>query len=661
MFVIEPGQTLQHGLSMVKVVRVVGTQVVLQNLATLEERFAAADALYDEYIARRLIPVSPTKGASDPILLPYERSSFSMFGTDISEAARRHAFSLFKYITELRSLGYRCLRPTPILKLDFARLKQHLRSESEELVDLTLPTVYKWSCVYDKAQGDYRALIPDYSQRGAPGLGRRIPTETVEAIREVFRDLRQNGKKKIRVFDVMFDVQSQLQSRVPAEQVSLFRPSRSTVERMVKAEFSAYEVCVRNKGLAHAQKKYRSHFPRDAAMRPLEVVEFDDKDTRTFLIDELTNLPMGRAYVTPGVDQFASRCLGMSMSHRQRSTSSALDAFRSCMLPKGPVMRQAGLRLEVDDAFGPPGIAIFDNALYFHASALETAIREAGNSMCAWAKPYTPTEKSVVENFNGELVEYLLSELPGFGGEKKERNQIKDGIETATMGLTQFRNILFHWAYNVHPNKPRENGQTPAQRWASQMRHTRARLPANLDQFDAYFAHSHTVQLRPEGIRFLGLIYQSETLANLRRRLGSNAKVVFRYQSEGSLSRIFVLDPISQKYFTVPSAHPEYTARITLYQHRLIRKMARERMINNPALPDLLRARQELQSLICQSRLSVKRHERIWANNALPDSGRSAPVEKTIELVSEVEYQVGQIAEVVLESTDESWDIPEDF
>lgn len=658
---LEPGQMLQHGLTKVQIVRFVGSQIVLRNLQTMEERFASLEEIFEEHMQRRLIPLSREEAQSDIVTLPYERSSFAIFGSDLSEASRRHAHSLLVYITELRKLGYQSLRPTPLLKLDLKRLKEQLQAEYSELVNFALGTIYEWSLRYDKTHGDPRSLVPNFADRGGQGHGKRLSQDVLNAAHEVFEKIRSDPTRKIRTFDVLFDIQTKLRESAPADQVSLSKPSWSTVDRMIKKEFSAYDICARNKGKAHANKQFRAHYPRDSAQHPLEVIEFDDKDTRTFLIDEITNLPIGRAYVTAGVDQSTTRCLGLSISHRHRSVSSALDAFRSSMLPKGPVMRQSALQLEVSDAFGSAGIAIFDNALYFHAKALETAISEASNSMCAWAKPYTPTEKAVVENFNGELVEYLLTKIPGFGGAKLDKSQLNDGLASATMGLTEFRRILRQWAFNEHPNKPRERGKTPAQLWDEQMRFSKPRIPANLDQFDAYFAQTHVVQLRPEGIRFLGLIYQNDRLVHLRRRIGSTAKVKFRYQAEGYLSRIFVFDPTENNYFPVASAHPEYADRTTLYQHRLLRKMAREQRINNPSLRDLLKARSELQQLIVQSRSSPKRHERIWANKVAQEGDGSMPHLKIMESITEVEYQVDQIDEVVLENIDENWDLPEDF
>lgn len=665
MFTLESGQKLQHGLTKFEVVRVVGEQVILRNLETMEERFTTAASIYDEYAARRLVPAASREQVTELSALPYERTSFAIFGTDLSEAARRHAYSLFKYITELRKLGYQCLRSTPLLELDFSRLKDRMQCEDRELINFSLRTVYEWSLKYDRLQGDYRALVPNFADRGGSGAGKRLPPALLEAMRKTFLDIRANPIRKIRTFDVLLDVQAELQKAMPADQVSLAQPSWSTLNRIIKSEFSAYEICLRNKGIANANKQFRSHYPRDKAQRPLEVVEFDDKDTRIFLIDEFTDLPMGRGFITAAVDQFSTRPLGLSISHRHRSTASALAAFRATMLPKGPTMHQAGLELSVSDAFGSPGITIFDNALYFHAAALESAIHEASSGMCAWAKPRTPTEKSVVENFNGELVEYLLSELPGFGGAKEDKSQLNEGMASASMGVNDFKSIVMQWAYNIHANKARENGLTPAQTWDASMRHTRSRLPMNLDQFDAYFSLSHEVQLRPEGVRFLGLIYQSDQLIHLRHRLGSCAKIFFRYPAEETLDRIFVRDPFEKRYFMVPSVQREYTERTSIYQHRLIRKMTRDRMIKNPSLPDLLKARADLQQLIRQSRSSSKRRERSWANKASSNEVEFSTVHATdtitVESVTELEYQVCQIDETVLEVIDEHWDIPEDF
>jgi len=85
-FQFEPGQRLQHGLTVMEVVRVIQTQCVLRNLSTHEEKFVDLETLYDEYANRRLIPLSSTEVLTNEAnLLPYECSEFEVL-SDMSAA-----------------------------------------------------------------------------------------------------------------------------------------------------------------------------------------------------------------------------------------------------------------------------------------------------------------------------------------------------------------------------------------------------------------------------------------------------------------------------------------------------------------------------------------------------------------------------------------------
>ncbi|WP_374580363.1 Mu transposase C-terminal domain-containing protein [Pseudoduganella sp.] len=655
-FGFEPGQRLQHGLTVMEIVRVVKSQCVLRNVNTYEEKFVELEILYEEYLQRRLTPL--TESTSPVTVLPYEQSEFTVL-SDASPAARQHARSLYAYISELRKLGYICLRKTPLLQMDFERLKKRLRQENPELEDFSLRTVYEWSRRFDKRSGDMRALLPDFASRGGRGAGTRLPSVVNQAIAEVFQELRLNANRKIYTFEVLHSIEAKIRKKIPASEASALVPSWSTVDRLISQNFDAYDICVRNRGKAFANKVFRAHYPRDRAIDPLAVVEFDDKDTRTFLVNQKTGLPIGRAFLTAGVDQHSSLALGLSIGHRHRSTVSALDTYRSVLLPKGPLLQSMGL-LASSARFGIPGIALFDNALYFHASDLESAIQLSTNSICAWAKPYRPTEKSVVENFNGETVEHLLQHLPGFGGEKRDRKMLDVGLATAAMDISVFAKCAYQWAFCLHPNMPREDGMTPLQKWQKRADLIRPRLPTNLDQLDAYFGLSHSVAFRPDGVMFLGLRYQCDRLILLRRRIGHNERVIFRY-NPSDLDRIYVLDPHCKKYFAVPSLNPEFTKGLTLYQHKLIRKIAREQRKNNPAMDDMLAAKIKLQELVEQAMKSNKRHQRKWAQN-IGDVPSMKKTPKTVEeSITDIEHQIDRIQSVEIDATDEHWDLPEDF
>jgi putative transposase len=655
------GQLLRKNLTIFVIAEEHADQLVLQHVITNEKRFIARALLYAEYLSGSIGPCSPEDISRLQEGDVFNEDNYSEIAIPInrfSKAAKEAGLRHLRYIRSLRDLGYSNLRPTPILKMDLQRLKKKFQDSKP----LSTSTIYRWSLKLDKHDGDLRVLFPNFSDRGGRKQSRQNPI-TQRAIDSVFAELRNRPTEKIRYFQIENSVKNFLIGAGKSNEISDFMPSRSTIERVTKSEFTQYEIYKRNRGEKAADKKFAQWYPRDRALRPLEVVEFDDKDTRVFLINEQTGLPSGRAYVTAGVDQYSALPLGFSISSKPRDAWSAINTYANAILPKD--LTNADYREVKEDVefFGAIGICIFDNALYFHAKSLETTIIEGSNSLIGWAKPYTPREKSVVEDFNGQMVRGIFSELPGFGGEKGSQDGLSHGMETATMSELQFKQCLLKWSYDIYCNNPRASGETPRQRWHSEMRHCKPRIPANLAKFRMCIGLERSVNFREEGINFNGLIYQNSRLMMLRRFVGSKGEVAFRYNPE-RLTSIFVFEPNTATYFEVETAMPDYTKGLTYFQHKLILKMAKQAKYLNPKQADLLRFRDELRILVKQARTSKKFRDRKFAErNGAVESDQTPPSNNpgNSESVTELEYLIEDIDDIEIEAGDEGWVISEDF
>jgi len=397
---------------------------------------------------------------------------------------------------------------------------------------------------------------------------------------------------------------------------------------------------------------------------PLEVLEFDDKDSRCFLYDEVTGLPCGRGYITVGVDQYTAIPMGFAISDLHRNVLSAKQAYLNSILPFDQSDPSYQDVKSFPAFYGHPGIAIFDNALYNHAKELELFVMEVSKyTIAAWSKPRTPTEKSIVEDFNGRMTEDCFSKLPGFGGPKATVNLLSKGQEECCMTLQDFRKHLVQWSYDVYCNKPRD-GYSPIERWRNGMQNVTPRLPGLINAAFLAATLSNEKRLRPEGLQLVrGLSYQSQELILLRRHIGHNAKVRFRYDPF-RLGRIYVLDPRSSKYIQVPSTTPEYTKNLSLYQHRLILKLKAERGKQHPALNEMLDGIEMLQRMVVELRNSKKRRERAIGKKLANEQDGSEIAQsmtgthflsRTTEVVTDLEATIGEIEDVELETDEDDW------
>ena len=601
-FAFEVGQLFRREATVFKLAKIVPFNFVLENVHSLDRRLVQIAELEKGFLDGVVVPCdesmlvlgSPSNSTATDDEAVVVTGAISM----MSDAAQRAGKLRIKYIKALRALGYSSLRPTDLLALEFERLKKQLGD-----VDVpTLSTLYACSLKVDAQNGDWRAAFPNFAGRGGRGKWRGN-AEVLALLPDLMKGLRDDEKRRIRYSAITDDLQKKLMDKHGADKALVLLPSVSSIARYTKKEFGAYFICCRNRGRKVADKKFRDWHPRDRATAPLEVVEFDDKDTRVFGIDERTGLPAGRIYLTSGLDQGTGTPLGFSISDKPRNTWSAINAVVDCVLPKD-LSHPDWSEVKSDVPYcGKMAVAVFDNALYNHATHMQAATLDISNAIVGFAQPFTPTEKATAEGFNGLVGSEFLPDLPGFAGAKDSRDLLKEGLLAANLGEAQFRRLLLKWVYDVLCNSPfGDDGATRRQRWEAGMRGRHPRFPSDINRVLLAAMLSRRLKLRPELILFMGLIYQSARLQALRRRLGHNAYVDFKHHPK-RIDRIHVQDPFNKEWFVVPSVNPEYTSLLTLAQHRLIGKMARENGIRNPAVPELLHYKAELAKLVEQARL----------------------------------------------------------
>lgn len=653
-----PGQFFRKEGVVVQIVGGNATNSVLELLGTGQRKTVPIARLLHEYSIGSLIPCNEseafeaTKADFDPDDLLLRELEMPL--DDFSYATIKSGLQKIHYIRELENLGYVSLRPTTQIELEYERLVRNKQDSSAP----KFSTIYScWLRIKNRG-GDLRAAFPNYKDRGGKDQTRWHPDAEL-AYNKIAVELARDTKAPIRPVYVERKMIGALRTIVEPPQIFNILPSRSSIERRLPKTFGEYEIYRRQHGQKDADNKYRHWYPRDSATLPLEVVEFDDKDSRCFLWDETTMLPCGRGFVTSGVDQYSKVPLGMSISDLPRNVLSAKTALINAILPSEPSDSNFDKYENAMEFYGRFGIAIFDNALYNHAKELEVCGIEAAPTMVvAWSKPYTPTEKSVVEDFNGRMVSDCFARLPGFGGPKSTNDLLTEGLKSACLSVQDFRYQLKSWVYNEYCNIPRD-GYTPRERWRLGMQYVTPRLPKVANALLLATTNLGVKRLRPEGLELLkGLPYQNPELLILRRYLGNNAKIQFRY-NPFRLEKIHVFNPKTSKYFIVPSTKPEYTKHLSLSQHKLILKLNKSRGRKHPSWDEVLEERESMTKLVKQLRYSPKRRERMLGKKLANESEAFEGSKKSNhypvkEDVTELEAVIGDIDAVELDP-DEDW------
>jgi len=664
---VEPGLLLRVGPTIFRIEAIHGEIATLQHAITLNDRKIIKLPSLLAQIGKGLVlpanEIDLARGSDNDSFYEDDHQLLAHFpAADLSEAQIKQIRTLLRFITELRKLGYQSLSPkNSTIQLDIQRLHQKFADDTTKVPKAAW--IYKWSLEFDKAGGDPRALTPRFEERG--GKGKTKTTKEInKAIRTVLDRKKSDKDAKIKTYDVLSDVKSLLQIEYPTRPELSISANWSTVDRRIKDEFSPYEICCRNFGKRFADQKFRDWYPREKAEFPLAVCETDDTDSCVFTVDERSGLPSGRAWITAVIDQHTQVVPGLELSDKPRSTWSAISALVNAILPSdmdSPEFAECSSGCEF---YGKPGVIIFDNALYNHAAEIEICASSLG-LIPGWAKPFKPTEKSYQEGWNGRLKRDFLPKLPGFRGDKNLRDGLADGMASAAMGLQAFRQALLKWIYDDYSNTPLADGVTARQKWHLGMRYVKPRIPRDIWGHKLVPCLHKTLKLRPEGVLFCGLIYSAPFLIALRKKFGHNVETLFRY-NPGNLGEIYVQDPVTKAFAPIPCTNPEYANGLTMYQHKLIRKMCSERKLRNPSIPQLLLLREKLRVLTEELRYSNRLKDRKKSSRTgdVPTDSNTAPSETSSKkdvfvVVTELENTVLDIEEVEMDLEDDGWNLAE--
>jgi putative transposase len=496
-----------------------------------------------------------------------------------------------RWINRLKAHGVKQFRPSP----DLAMAVRDVEHQTKETCPYGMDTLYDAARKLRRYGDDPRVVLPHFHLRGGPGKSRLEPeVETVIHNALIAAAKPEAGRLQAsRVHEAVTAQIIQINRTRPDDELCF--PSVPTITRRFSEHFTAYEVCVRNYGKKRADRLYRQAGVRIRAERPLDVVQYDDTDTAVFLVDDRTGLPWGRCWLTPGVDEYTSAVLGISMSERHRSSESAIEAVISGIFAKDHTRPEYALCKGKWEWYGHHGIVVLDNASYNTGVEAEASIIEFGCEV-QFARPHHPQDKSDIEHFNARLAAEFIANQPGWAGPKEDRELLDRGLGSAVMTLDQFTQRLTSWIVDDYSNKPcGKLGKTPREAWNEAFALLPPMLPRRMPTQELMGTILRPLSFRDSGgLLRMGLRYQSGELEVLQKRLGRRATVTTRY-SPRTLEYLYVLDPLTRNYLKVPCIEdPRYIAGLTNYQQSLIRKKAAKMKYRSPSLEQMYEARQAL-------------------------------------------------------------------
>lgn len=308
--------------------------------------------------------------------------------------------------------------------------------------------------------------------------------------------------------------------------------------------------------------------------RPLERVEIDHTKLPLFVVDTETRLPIGTPWLTSAVDKYSGVNLGYYASFNPPSYLSVMQCLFHAIGTKDylPVSYP---NVENDwDTYGLPETIVVDNGKEFYSTSFEDACLSLG-IVIQYCPPKMPWYKSAIERYFGALNTQLLSHQPGKTFAKFMQQNDYDSKKNAVVSFDALQEILHIFIVDIYNQSGHPQLKSPRQKvWSKAIASFPPALPSSKNELSVLIGAIVERTVTRRGIEFEGLIYNCSELARLRSELEKSTKTKVKYDPT-DLSRVYVLDSLNCQFIEVPALHQEYTQGLTLWQHKVIKQLAR--------------------------------------------------------------------------------------
>ncbi len=532
-------------------------------------------------------------------------------------------------------------------------------------------SVYRWRKSYVDGGMDIRALIPLYVNRGnaTPRLDPDVYTLIDEVVHEDFLQL-----DRITVAEACERLENKidLDNKYRASRDQLTYPDRSTIYRMID-KIDPFDKAAARYGVEYARRLYDPAMQGPRPTRPLERVEIDNTTLPFFVVDEQSRLPLGLANLTGAICAGTKYIWGFHLGFEPYSSLTVMNCLKHAIRDKSYVKEQYPEIVNTYDSFGLAETIFCDNGKDYLGKPFQDACDQVGMNL-EYAPIKMPWYKASIENYFGKIAKSLLQNLPGQTFSRLFKDDGYDPLKHAVISFDALMEILHIWIIDIYHQRFHRGIQgVPAKRWQEGIKKYPPALPQQLSDLDAMLGIVEERIVSKSGIEFLGLYYNSEKLAAFRRTIEPGQKVKLKVDPT-DISFIRVFTPFES--ISVPAVSQEYTRGLSLWQHNVIRRLARQeaKSVDIKALNAAKRKINEIveREIIFTKKTSTRAKMARWmgiGRNAVGAKGTQASnIPETVELLprgqegglngvsdigSFVAFPTSNGKEVIVDSTDD--------
>lgn len=365
-----------------------------------------------------------------------------------------------------------------------------------------------------------------------------------------------------------------------------------------------------------ARSKYRSVMGGLKVSQILERVEIDHTPLDLIVIDKTTMLPLGRAWLTLALDKHSRIVVGFYISFNPPSSYAVLQCLKQMILIKDDLLKRFPDIKNDWPVFGIPDLIALDNGMDLHSDALKKACLELGIQIL-FCPAATPEMKGSIERFFRTINKGLIHHLPGTTFSNIGERGDYPAEDLAAIDMETLVHLITKWivdVYNVTPH--RGIGDTPKNKWMDSAKHRIIDLPVYPSQLDVITGVPAKRTTFHYGIELDGLHYNSRQLQEIRKISGENMQVELKFY-EDQVAYIDVFDPYAKEYLRVEAVHEDYAKDLHREAHRLSRVQARKKFGEQYSMPQLMEARNDIETIIKDALKAKKMGSRKLAANML--------------------------------------------
>jgi putative transposase len=444
-------------------------------------------------------------------------------------------------------------------------------------------TLRAWYTRWRKAGYALGALVPLHEKKGAsaPRLDEIVVRIIADVVRSRYMTLERLPLRMVYqlICAELIKKNAELQQADPSFE-ALALPSEMAVRRWIKAYLTPYEITLAREGKRVADHRFKLAKPGPTAIRPLEVVEIDSTLLDVLVIspgEGNRNAPLKerrteRVWLTLGICRATRMVFGWAFSRDKPDWSAIMDMLRMGVQPKeldGAELKTAW------PVLGVPEVLVLDNAKEFHSHSMRAA---AGQLLMELR--YTPRRKpwlkGRVERFFREVSSDFVAPMPGrtFNNVVKKGDYDSKGL--AIMSQEKLEELFKIWVVDLYHNRPHAGllGKTPLQAWED-LSGFGVRVPPKASDLDSLIGLVVQRTIQRRGIEFMGLIYSSPELVQLKRRGGHMGRQYLIKIDPLDLTVILVLDEKGKQWVPIPCLKAAEVQHINLAVWKEVVRIAR--------------------------------------------------------------------------------------